>query len=90
MEQTHGFFVHTLDIPDDVTYPRIVADIRESKEDPYRTCISLRNLINYPGDCSTPTVDLVVVKLLINRILSTPGAKFMNLDAKNFHYQTPM
>lgn len=48
------------------------------------------NLIDYPGNCSTPTANFIVVKLLLNGVLSMPGAKFMTINAKNFYYQTPM
>jgi hypothetical protein len=43
------------------------------------------NLINYPGDCKTPTAYLLTVKLLLNSIISTPNAKFMTLDLKDFY-----
>jgi hypothetical protein len=48
------------------------------------------NLVNYPGDCGTPTADLLTVKLLLNNIISTPNAKFMTLDLKDFYLMTPM
>jgi hypothetical protein len=50
------------------------------------------NLVNYPGDCRTPTANLLTVKLLLNSIIiiSTPNAKFMTLDLKDFHLMTPM
>jgi hypothetical protein len=38
------------------------------------------NLVNFPGDCGTPTADLLTVKLLLNSIISTPNAKSMTLD----------
>ena len=48
------------------------------------------NLINYPGDCGKPTTDLLTVKLLLNSIISTPNAKFMSIDIKDFYLKTPM
>jgi hypothetical protein len=45
---------------------------------------------NYPGDCGTPTANLLTVKLLLNSIISTPNAKFMTLDLKDFYLMTPM
>ena len=41
-------------------------------------------------DCGTPTADLLTVKLLLNSVISTPGAKFMTLDLKDFYLSTPM
>jgi hypothetical protein len=48
------------------------------------------NLINYPGDCRTPTADLITVKLLVNSIISPPNAEFMTLDLKDFYLMTHM
>jgi hypothetical protein len=48
------------------------------------------NLINYPGDCGTPTVDLLTVKLMFNSIISMPSAKFMTIDIKDFYLMNPM
>ena len=48
------------------------------------------NLINYPSDCGTPTADLLTVKLMFNSIISTPNAKFMTIDIKDFYLMTPM
>ncbi len=48
------------------------------------------NLINYPGDCGTPTANLLTIKLLLNSVISTPSAKFMMLDLKDFYLMTPM
>ena len=60
------------------------------KSDPYQTRLTVRdNLVAYPGDCGTLTVDLLLVKLLLNRIISTPGAKFMTIDIKDFYLNTP-
>jgi hypothetical protein len=46
--------------------------------------------VNYPGDCGTPTADLLPFKLLLNSIISTPNAKFMTLNLKYFYLMTPM
>ncbi len=89
------FFVQRNDIPEDrqrdVTYGRICCNYREQKKDAYRTRITMGgNLINYPGDCGTPTADLLTVKLLFNSVISTPQAKFMCIDIKDFYLCTPM
>ena len=46
--------------------------------------------ITYPGDCGTPTADVLRVKLLFNSIVSTIGAKFTTIDIKDFYLMTPM
>ena len=89
------FFISKTDIPQDrkgdETYGRIVCVYREGKKDKYRTRITIGgNLINFPGDCGTPTADLLTVKLLFNSIISTPNAKFMSIDIKDFYLCTPM
>jgi len=89
------FFISKTDIPQDrkgdETYGRIVCVYREGKKDTYRTRITIGgNLINFPGDCGTPTADLITVKLLFNSIISTPNAKFMYIDIKDFYLCTPM
>ena len=65
----------------DVTYARIVCNYRPEKKDPNRCRITVGgNMTNYPGDCGTPTADLLTVKLLLNIVISTEGARFMILD----------
>ena len=46
--------------------------------------------MHFPGNAGTPTADLLTVKLLINSIISTEGAKFMTMDIKDFYLNTPM
>ena len=72
------FFIPKKDVPVDrwrnVTYGRIVVNYRSEKTDPYRTRLTVGgNRVNYPGDCGTPTVDLLAVKLLLNSVISTPN-----------------
>ena len=89
------FFIETADVPTerwkDITYGRVVVDYQPEKSDPYCTRLTVGgNLIVYPSDCGTPTVDLLTVKLLLNSIISSPGAKFLTIDIKNFYLNTPM
>jgi hypothetical protein len=75
----------------DITYGRITCVYRSEKKDPYRTRITMGgNLVNYPDNCGTPTADLLTVKLMFSSIISTPGAKFMTIDIKDFYLMTPM
>ncbi len=48
------------------------------------------NLINYPDNCGTPTANLLTIKLMFNSIISTPGAKFITIDIKDFYLMMPM
>ena len=57
----------------------------------YRTLLTVGgNLIDFPGNTSTPTADLLAAKLLINSTISTPGAVFLGIDLANFYLNTPM
>ncbi len=46
--------------------------------------------INYPDDCGTPTADMTLFKILVNSIISTPGAKCFMMDIKDCYLNTPM
>ncbi len=46
--------------------------------------------VHYPFDAGTPTADLLTIKLFINSVISTPGARFFTMDIKNFYLNTPM
>ncbi len=48
------------------------------------------NLVNYPGNCGTPTANLLTVKLLLNSIISTANAKFMTLNLRDLYLMMPM
>jgi hypothetical protein len=76
----------------DVTYGLITCLIRPEKiEEPNRTrLVAGSNRVHYPGNAGTPTADLLIVKLLINSTISTPNAKYMTMDIKDFYLNTPM
>ena len=61
------------------------------KEEMKRTILDVGgNLINCPFDCGIPTADMITVKLLLNSVMSTPHARWMTTDIKNFYLNTPM
>jgi hypothetical protein len=89
------FFIRRDQVPKDrvkdVTYGLITTLIRLEKEEIHRTrLVAGGNRVNYPGDAGTPTADLLTIKLLLNSIISTSGAKFMTMDIKDFYLNTPM
>ena len=47
------------------------------------------NLIFYAGYFSTPTLDIIIANLIINRTISTPGVRYICCDIKNFYLGTP-
>ena len=88
-------FIHKHEVPadrfKDVTYIKFVCTIRTEKKDPYRTRATMGgNLINYPEDVGTPTANLLLVKIFLNSVISTKGARFANADIANFYLMTPL
>jgi hypothetical protein len=88
------FFIPKHDVPADrtVTYGSIVVDVKPKKAEQERTRLTVGgNLtIDFPGDVSAKTSDLTTAKLLFNSVISTPDARFMGIDIKNFYLGTPM
>ena len=69
-----------------VTYPKIVCDIRPSKADTHRTRITVDgNLLYYAGTLTTPAATITTAKCLFNSVVSTPAAKYVLDDIKNFY-----
>jgi len=87
------FFIRKAQVPKYkcATYGRIVCNVRPQNEETYRTRLTVGgNLIDFPGNKSTPTADLLTAKLLINSMISTPGTVFLSIDLANFYLNTPM
>jgi hypothetical protein len=73
------------------TYIRIVCADRPEKTETRRVRFTVGgDQVDYPGAVSTKTADLATAKLLINSVLSTPGARYMTGDLKDFYLNTPM
>ena len=73
------------------TYLRLVVANRPMKDNPRRVRFTAGgDKVDYPGEVSTKTADLPTAKILFNHVLSTPGAKFMGLDIKDFYLNNPM
>lgn len=86
-------FIRVSDIPRDrrATYLHIVSTDRPQKTEPRRVRFTVGgDKINYPFDISTKTAGLITAKILINSVISTPNAKFMTMDIKDFYLCTPM
>ena len=74
-----------------VNYGRIVAKMRPKKAETHCTRITVGgNLIHFPGDVTTPTVDLIPANLIFNSVLSTKNAKLMCADIANLYLNNPM
>ena len=69
-----------------VTYPKIVCNILPSKEETHRTRITVGgNLLDYAGTLTKPTATITTAKCLFNSVVSTPAAKCVLADIKNFY-----
>ena len=69
-----------------MTYGRLVCDIKEHKTETHQTRITVGgNLLGFPGLLSTPTATVTTAKFLFNSVISTPGAKCLVADVKNFY-----
>jgi hypothetical protein len=89
---TIRFIAHT-DLPPGrtATYLRIVVSIRPQKAEPHRVRWTVGgNLVDYPGNVSTPTAAMTTAKLLFNSVVSTPHALFGAFDIANFYLGTPL
>jgi hypothetical protein len=87
------FFIRRKAIPKGrkPTYLRIVSAYHPEKDNPHRirwTCGGDR--MDYPGATSTKTADLSTVKCHLNSVISTPHARYMTGDLKDFYLGTPM
>ena len=62
----------------------------ETKEPNWTRATVGENLINYPDDVGTPTADLLLIKIFLNSVISTKGARFANTDLANFYLMMPL
>jgi hypothetical protein len=68
----------------DVTYGLIACLVQPEKLDKLNRTrlVAGGDRVNYPGNAGTPTANLFTVKILINSIISTAGAKFMTMTSR--------
>jgi hypothetical protein len=75
----------------DITYASFTCDYRPNKAEMHRTRLTAGgDRINYPYDVGTPTADMTLFKILVNSIISTPNARCIMVDIKDFYLNTPM
>jgi hypothetical protein len=74
-----------------VTYIRDVCADRPKKEVPERVrWTGGGDRVQYDGNTNTQTADLITVKTLIHSTISTPNARAICFDLKDFYLGTPM
>lgn len=73
------------------TYLRLVVADRPMKANPRRVRFTVGgDQVDYPFDTSTKVTDLATAKILLNSIISTPDARGMCADIKDFYLNNPM
>ena len=86
-------FIRFDQVPKDrkVTYLKVAVADRPLKSNPRRVRFTAGgDQIDYPGDVSTKTSDMITAKILFNSVISTSGARFLSVDLKDFYLNTPM
>jgi hypothetical protein len=75
----------------EICHTMVVCEVRPEKDDPDCTRITIGgNCICFLGGVGTNTTFLELVKLLLNSVLSCPGARFSSIALKNFYLDTLM
>ncbi len=65
--------------------------MKPNKTETHHTRLTIgRDRANYPGDAGTPIADMALVKILLNSIISTKGARCVMIHIKDFYLNTPM
>ena len=68
------------------TYARYVVDYRPEKDEPWRLRITCGgDKLDYNGDTTTHSASMETIKLQLNDIVSTPGAKAATGDISNMY-----
>jgi hypothetical protein len=86
-------FCYRHEVPDGkkATYIRVVCADRPEKAVAERVRWTVGgDRVQYDGSTNTETADLITVKTLINSTISTPNARAVCFDLKNFYPGTPM
>jgi hypothetical protein len=71
------------------TYLRLIISDQPQKAQPHHVRFTIGgDHIDYPGEVSTKKASLATANLLFNSVISSPGAKFMTMDIKDFYLCT--
>ena len=87
------FFTHWHEVPQGakVAYIRIVCNICPHKKETHRVRLTGGgDKLTFDGPISTPTSDLTTYKLHWNNMVSSPGAKYLVVNVKNFYLNNAM
>jgi hypothetical protein len=82
------FVINKSQVPQNkqTTYIRVVCADRPEKTNPKHVRWTAGgDRINCPGNKTCKTADFTTAKLMFNSVISTPNAKFMGIDLKDFY-----
>ena len=86
--------IHRSDVPNDKKPAYYNPQVRTKIKDgdlQYRVRGTIGgNQIQYDGDKAAHTASMQLIKILLNSVVSTKGAKFMTADIKDFYLGTPL
>ena len=87
--------MHKSEVPQDIfkdlTCVKFVCDICPTKSDPNGTRLTVGgDIINYPGGFDTPSSDMLLMKMLVNSVISKTGAKYMIVYINIFYFNTTL
>ena len=75
----------------DATYRSFQCNIHpKNKESDWTRLTVSGKRINYSGKVGTLTTKFLLIKIMFNRIILNPDAKFMTIGTSNFYFNTPM
>ena len=86
-------FIHPKDIPKNkkITCVKLVSSMRPLKSEVHRVRVTIGgDRLEYAGKTSSVPATLQAVKILLNSTISTPNARFLTVDIKDFYHGTPM
>ena len=73
------------------TYRSFQFNLRPEKKESNQTFLTVGgNRINYNGKVGTPISELLLIKIMLNSVISATYAKFVTIDISNFYLNTPM
>jgi hypothetical protein len=87
------FFIELKNTPKDrnITYGKIVCDYKPHKQEKEHVRLTVGgDRLDYSGDVTTSTADIITFKILINSTLSTEDAAMMMMDINNYYLGTPL
>ena len=75
----------------DATYRKFECFARPQKEEPNQSRLVLGgNRANFTGKVGMPTVEMLLIKIMLNSVVSTDRVKFMTIDISDFYLNTPL